>query len=243
MTWDGVGYLRRPPGRAGEVSIRSGKWFCRQRPACLTRLRRLPVISRYRRPCGHTCASVVRLGGRRAASGPENWLYSQSKEWPCRALGIIASTNYTRHNSGCLVAPLEQRDRLRDVGEADMNRFIAAGFALAAMFWIPGLARAQEPIESAGGPVATGEVEAEPVLAPADSEVDQTELAAADATAPSAPEIAENDPNEVIFRTRRETGTNFRQRICLTRRQTERAEIAAEHALEWMRRGQPYSPN
>ncbi|WP_339742539.1 hypothetical protein [uncultured Maricaulis sp.] len=110
-----------------------------------------------------------------------------------------------------------------------MNRFIVTGLATACLLSAPGLANGQDTTELA--------------VAPVDAEVSQTEPAAEETAAPDAPQVVENDPNEVICHTRRQTGSNFRERICMTRRQAEQAEEAAERSLARMRRGRAFSPN
>tara|TARA_R110000868_G_scaffold2384_7_gene17743 strand:+ start:22371 stop:22715 length:345 start_codon:yes stop_codon:yes gene_type:complete len=69
------------------------------------------------------------------------------------------------------------------------------------------------------------------------------EAANTEATEPAETEVAENDPDEVVCHMRRQTGSNFRERICVTRRLQEQSEQAAERSLERMRRGQAFSPD
>jgi|TARA_R110000868_G_scaffold49105_1_gene158535 hypothetical protein len=118
---------------------------------------------------------------------------------------------------------------LKAARENAMKELFVTGIAI--MMWMsaPGLVSAQDSVK--------------PEVAPPAAEASQAEPATQEAAAPDEVEVVENDPDEVICRTRRQTGSNFRERICMTRRQIERSEEAADYALRRMRRSQPFSPN
>ncbi|WP_417482387.1 hypothetical protein [Maricaulis sp.] len=109
-----------------------------------------------------------------------------------------------------------------------MKRFLVAGLAAAGLAFTAGAASAQDQTDPAAAPADTGMSQDEPVVAEAE---------------PVETQVAEEAEEEVICRWRRQTGSNFRERLCMTRRQTEQAEEAAERSLRRMRRGQAFSPN
>ncbi|WP_417490931.1 hypothetical protein [Maricaulis sp.] len=109
-----------------------------------------------------------------------------------------------------------------------MKRFVVAGLAAAGLAFTAGAASAQD--------------QTDPAAAPADIAMSQNEPAVAESE-PVETQVAEEAEEEVVCHWRRQTGSNFRERICMTRRQTEQAEEAAERSLRRMRRGQAFSPN
>ncbi|MEE2565709.1 hypothetical protein [Hyphobacterium marinum] len=62
-----------------------------------------------------------------------------------------------------------------------------------------------------------------------------------DAATETDPEASPGDGEEIVCYNRRRTGSHVRRRVCMTRNVSERAEVAAERALERGVRGQAYT--